>query len=94
MEIGLPDGKTRREIMEVLLRDKPIADDIQLGNIIGSMDEYNTVTGGNLELIVRNASLQAIREHAKEHGDNADEKAEEITITKKHFDRAINRVLA
>jgi len=94
MEIGLPDGKTRREIMEVLLRDKPIADDIQLGNIIGSMDEYNTVTGGNLESIVRNASLQAIREHAKEHGDNADEKAEEITITKKHFDRAINRVLA
>jgi len=93
MEIELPDGQTRREILEVLTEDKPLSEDFVIGNIIGTMDKYEVVTGGNIESIVRNASLKAIRTHAKDFGEDADKYAEDIRITEEHFEDAIERVL-
>lgn len=97
LEISEPDGRTRRKILEVLTEDKPLADDISLGEVVapdGDNDPMEEATGGDLEAIVRNASLKSIREHAKEHGSDADETAGEIEITQEHFEEAKERVFS
>lgn len=94
IDIDMPDGRERREIIEVLTEDKPLADDVSLGEIVSSEEgPMTSASGGDLESIVRNASLKAIREHAKVEGSDASETAEEIEIGKSHFDEAIERVL-
>lgn len=93
IKISYPDKKTLKEIMKVLTQDKPISNDIQLEKVMDSINEYDNVTGGDIESIVRNASLQSIRDHAEEYGDSADEKSEDININEIHFKNAINRVL-
>lgn len=97
LEIEKPDGRTRRQILEVLTDDKPLSDDISLGEIAAPDDDNDPIenaTGGDLEAIVRNASLKAIREHAKNEGEDADESAEEIEITEDHFEKAKQRVFS
>ncbi len=93
IKVELPDGKTRREILEVLTKNKPLSDDFVIGKIIGQLDEYDYITGGHIESIVRNASLKAIRSHANEFGTESDAQAENIQITEEHFENAIERVL-
>lgn len=94
-EITSPDtGAERREIMEVLIQDKPLGESVSIGEIIGLMDSYDDVTGGDIESIIRNASLKAIREHAKEEGEESCDSADEIRIERKHFENAIKRVLS
>ncbi len=92
IKVEEPDGRTRRQILEVLTQDKPLDENISIGEVVGLMDG-ESVSGGDLEAIVRNASLKSIRDHAKEHGENADDVAEEITITQEHFETAIDRVV-
>jgi transitional endoplasmic reticulum ATPase len=97
LEIDEPDGRTRRQILEVLTEDKPLSEDVSLGEIAapdGDDDPIRDATGGDLEAIVRNASLKAIREHAKEEGSDADESAEDIEITEEHFQKAKKRVFS
>jgi transitional endoplasmic reticulum ATPase len=95
IEIDRPDGSTRREILEVLVEDKPLSDDVSLGEIVSAKDDEPMAesTGGDLESIVRNASLKAIREHSVKKGQDATDKADEIEINQKHFEDAIERVL-
>lgn len=89
VSLEAPDGRTRREIFEVITEDKPLADDVSAGEVV-SGERMEGVTGGQLESIVRNASLKAIRENATV-GEDAD--AEEIEITMEHFEKAKDRVL-
>jgi len=94
IKLGKPNtGKERREILEVLTDEKPLHENVSLGEIVGLLDEYDDVTGGDIEHIVRNASLTSIREHAKNHGTEADEKATDIKLQKEHFKKSIKRVL-
>lgn len=95
IELDRPDGATRREILEVLVDDKPLADDVTIGEIISAEDgePMSKATGGDLESIVRNASLKAIREHSVEKGDKATDEADNIEINQSHFEDAIDRVL-
>lgn len=98
ISIERPDGRTRRKIMEVLTEDKPISEDVSLGEIVAPEenedDPISQATGGELEAIVRNASLKAIREHAKKERDDADENAEDIEITEENFEDAKERLFS
>ncbi len=93
IHIDYPDVNELLEIFQVMVQDKPISDDIKIENIVSLINEKGSVTGGDVESIIRNASLKSIREHAKEHGVKADEKADEITITDEHLKYGIERVL-
>lgn len=97
LELDTPDGRARRRILDVLTDDKPLGEDLSLGEVVapdGDDDPMNEATGGDLEAIVRNASLKAIREHAKTEGADADESADEIVIRREHFDNAKERVFS
>ncbi|WP_227354136.1 CDC48 family AAA ATPase [Haladaptatus salinisoli] len=86
VEISAPDEAGRRKILAVHGSDKPLADDVDLDALAEELDGY---TGADLEALVRNASMRAIREAADEWGaEEANERADEIIIEKRHFDVA------
>lgn len=90
IEITEPDGRSRREIFEILTGDKPLSESISPGELAAQTDG---LTGGDIESIVRNASLQAIREHTEKRGEESHETAGNIELTESHFDAAIDRVM-
>ncbi|MFB6179438.1 MAG: CDC48 family AAA ATPase [Halorientalis sp.] len=90
IEVPNPDEAARREILAVHARDKPLTDDVALGDLAAETTGYS---GADLEALVREASMLAIREFAAEHGaDVANERAEEVRIDQKHFDAALEAI--
>ncbi|MFB6267863.1 MAG: CDC48 family AAA ATPase [Halodesulfurarchaeum sp.] len=95
-----PDREARREILSVHTREKPLADDVDLDDLAARLDGR---TGADIAAIVREASMQAIREVAErregseageevmgsETAEPADASAPAVAMTTDHFDRAI-----
>jgi len=90
ISVPAPDVDARKEIVEVHARGKPIADDVDLDDLATDLADY---TGADIEAIVRGASMRAIRETATEYDpETANERADEVLITREHFDAAIEEV--
>jgi transitional endoplasmic reticulum ATPase len=90
IEVPAPDAEARRKIFEVHCEGKPLADDVDLGAMAEDLENY---TGADIEAIVREASMRAIRETATEYGpETANDRASEVLVTKAHFDAAIAQV--
>jgi transitional endoplasmic reticulum ATPase len=90
LEIGAPDTEAREQILAVHARGKPLADEIDLDQLAAELDSY---TGADLEAVVRNASMRAIRETAEELGpEEASKRADEIEITREHVDEALEEI--
>ncbi|WIV67047.1 CDC48 family AAA ATPase [Natrialbaceae archaeon AArc-T1-2] len=81
-----PDRGAREKILAVHAREKPLADDVDLAALAADLEGY---TGADIEAIVRNASMNAIREVAEEYGPAAaNERADEIVIERRHLEAA------
>ncbi|MFC3958279.1 AAA family ATPase [Halovivax cerinus] len=82
-----PDREAREEILRVHAGDKPLSDDVDLAELAAELDG---ATGADIEAIVRDASMQAIREIADRYDDpeEANERADEVVIEREHIDRA------
>lgn len=92
VEIPLPDKDARRAIFDVHSDGKPYADDVDLDALADDTDGWS---GAELEALVRQASMLAIREFASDLGpETATERAEEITIAAEHFEAAREQVQA
>jgi transitional endoplasmic reticulum ATPase len=90
IEVPEPDADARRAILEVHSRGKPLADDVDLGDIATDLEGY---TGADIEAIVRGASMRAIRETAEQYGpEEANERANEVVVSRRHFEAAIEEV--
>jgi transitional endoplasmic reticulum ATPase len=86
VEVPLPDVGARREIIAIHATGKPIADTVDLETLAG---ETEGLSGAQLEALVRDASMRAIRELATEIGpEEATERAEEVRIDPEHFETA------
>ena len=57
-----PDKKARLEILKIHTRNMPLAEDVDLGEIAGKTEGYS---GADLEALVREAALQALKENIK-----------------------------
>ncbi len=69
---------------------KPLADGVDLDVLASELAGY---TGADIEAVVRDASLRAIREAAETHGPaTANERAGEIEIGPDHFEAALEAV--
>ncbi len=87
VEVPLPDMEARREILAVHAEGKPLSADLDLGAIAA---ETEGLSGAQLESLVRDASMRAIRELADDVGpDEATERADEIVIGRDHFETAM-----
>ncbi|WP_115862912.1 AAA family ATPase [Halorussus litoreus] len=90
VEVPAPDEAGRRAILAVHADDKPLGDDVNLDDLAADLEGY---TGADLEAVVRDASMRAIREAAEAWGvEQADENADEITVDAKHFEAAVEKV--
>jgi transitional endoplasmic reticulum ATPase len=89
VEVPNPDEAAREEILRVHTRGKPLDEDVELPALASATDG---LSGAELEAIVREASMLAIREMADRMGpEEASERADEVRITADHFDRARQR---
>lgn len=87
--INMPDEEERREIFEIHVGDKPLADDVS-SDIVADLDELN---GADIESVVRRASMLAIDETVESQGiEHANQNADDITITSEHFEVALSNL--
>ncbi|MFB6084584.1 MAG: AAA family ATPase [Halorientalis sp.] len=87
VEVPTPDADARREILAVHTRGKPLGEDVSLADLAA---ETEGLSGAQLDALVRDASMRAIRAFAREHGpDEATERADEVVIETDHFEAAL-----
>jgi len=86
-----PDEKARLEILKIHTRGKPLAEDVDLEEIAKKTEGY---TGADLEALCDTAALLAIRELVERYPDPEEAKkhADELKITKRHFEEAMKKV--
>ncbi|WP_226007503.1 AAA family ATPase [Natrinema salinisoli] len=84
--VGEPDLDAREKILAVHTEGKPLADDVDVAELAAELEGY---TGADLEALVRDASMRAIREVADEYGpETANEKASEVRVERRHLEAA------
>ncbi|WCK56125.1 AAA family ATPase [Aneurinibacillus sp. Ricciae_BoGa-3] len=75
--VDLPDKKARKQILEIHVKNKPLADDVDIDAI--ARDTFN-FSGAQLESVTNEAAIYAFRENSTE-------------ITQRHFSHAIDKVM-
>ncbi|MBQ7593857.1 MAG: CDC48 family AAA ATPase [Synergistaceae bacterium] len=74
-ELPLPDVKAREEIFRIILRKKPLSDDVNISKLAQFTANF---TGGDIALICRRASMEALKADTNN-----------FMITRKNFDDAL-----
>src|SRR5437773_708446 len=87
--IAPPDLATRKAILEIHTRKKPIAKDVDLDEIARRTDKY---TGAELAAVCNEASMLAIREYALKFPKLDESSLKKVSIEKRHFDAAMKRI--
>ena len=84
-----PDLATRRAILAIHTKKKPLAPDVDLDHIAKRTDKY---TGAELAAICNEASMLAIRETASKAKGMDDASLKKVKIEKRHFEAAMKKV--
>ncbi|TKX74157.1 AAA family ATPase [Halorubrum sp. GN11_10-6_MGM] len=89
VEVPEPDREARRKILDVHTREKPLSDGVDLERVA---DETEGYSGAEIAALTRSAAMRAIERVADEHGEAANDHADEVGITGEDFDAAIESV--
>jgi len=90
VEVPDPDEAARREILAVHARGKPLTGDVDLDSLAADTAGFS---GAQLEALLREASMRAIRELATDLGpEEATERADEIEIRSDHVEAALESI--
>ena len=89
VEVPEPDREARRKILDVHTREKPLVDDVDLERVA---DETEGYSGAEIAALSRAAAMRAIERVADEHGEAANDHADEVGVTDEDFDAAIESV--
>ena len=89
IEVAEPDRDARREIFEIHTQDKPLADDVDIDDLVERTDGY---VGADIEAVCREAAQIAVREyvHATANGESAT--VDQIELTMAHFEQALDEI--
>ncbi|RME78644.1 AAA family ATPase [Candidatus Woesearchaeota archaeon] len=82
IEIGLPDERSRKDILNVHTKGMPLAKDVKIEELAKKTDGW---TGAELESLCREAGLEAMRKYKQ--GEN-----KEGTVKKEHFEKAYKKI--
>ena len=85
-----PDLETRKAILRIHTRKKPLGPDVDLGEIAKRTDRY---TGAELAAVANEAAILAIREHATKASSLEEATLKRVQIRRKHFDEAMKKVV-
>lgn len=86
VELPLPDAPARRQIFEVHTRGRPLAADVRLDDLAGAV--IDGVTGADIALICRKASMMAIRDFLASASPSS--RPDEFVIRHEHFEAALH----
>jgi transitional endoplasmic reticulum ATPase len=89
VEVPNPDEEARRAIIHVHTAETPLADDVDLDEIAAETDGYS---GADLTAVAREATMRAVERVAGAYGDDANDHADEITVTREDFEAAVGAV--
>jgi transitional endoplasmic reticulum ATPase len=89
-ELPLPDLPTREKIFVIHTRNKPLNKKVSLNKLSLKTEG---LTGSDIEFICRKAAMLAIRSLIDNKIKKVSYKTEEIIISEKHFEEAIELVL-
>ncbi len=89
IEVGVPDETTRREILAIHTRDRPLADTVDLDAMAAATDG---VVGADLAALCREAATGAVREHVLAETEGTPTPVEAIVLTGAHFDAALDEL--
>jgi transitional endoplasmic reticulum ATPase len=89
VEVPKPDEPARRAILSVHTADTPMTDDVDLDEIAARTDGYS---GADLTAVAREATMRAVERIADSYGEDANDHAAEISVTKEDFDVALETV--
>ena len=85
LELPIPDEKARLEIFRVHTRNKPLADDVNLGNLAKLTEG---MVGSDIQAVSRIASTRAIREFI----DSEEKDLTKFKISNRHFASALETI--
>jgi transitional endoplasmic reticulum ATPase len=83
-----PDLESRKQIIKIHTKKKPLADDINLDDLAAKMDGY---TGADIAAVASAAVMLALREHISKYKDpqEAEKHAKSLKVQMKHFQEAM-----
>ena len=85
-----PDEAARREIFDVHLDDRPLGDDIDRDDLAARTEGFS---GADIAAAVREASMRAIEDVVGTYeGEAANDHADEVVVTRDHFEAALARI--
>src|SRR5438093_1226648 len=87
--IAPPDLATRKAILRIHTRRKPLGKDVDLDDVARRTDKY---TGAELAAVCNEAAMLAIRETATKFPDLDEAALKKVTIEKRHFEAALKKV--
>ncbi|MFW9818779.1 MAG: CDC48 family AAA ATPase [Candidatus Thorarchaeota archaeon] len=92
IEIPLPDMDARIEIFKIHLKNKPLAEDVDINQMSHDLEGY---TGADIQAIAEEATLLTIREAVANKNINTQnaESVKVVKISKAQFDESIDKVL-
>ena len=94
IEIGVPNGEGRLEILQIHTRGMPLADDIELQKLASELHGY---TGADIKALCREAAMKALRRYLPEidlEGDKiSPEILEGMVITNRDFKEGMKEVV-
>jgi len=92
VHVPVPDEEARERIFEVHTRDKPLAEDVDLGALARRTDGY---VGADIEAVCREASMAASREFITSVDPaEVDTAVGNVRVTMDHFEAALEEVNA
>jgi len=84
-----PDLATRKAILQIHTRKKPLAKDVDLDEIARKTDKY---TGAELAAVCNEAAMLALREAASKMKSVEEDSLKGVQIEKRHFEAAMKRI--
>jgi transitional endoplasmic reticulum ATPase len=86
-----PDYESRKQIIHIHTKKKPLADDTNMDNLAAKMDGY---TGADIAAVASAAVMLALREHISKYGkpQEAQSHAKELKIHMRHFEEAMKKI--
>jgi transitional endoplasmic reticulum ATPase len=86
-----PEIKARKEILKIHLKNKPLAEDVDIEELSKGTEGY---TGADLAAVCNTAVMLAIREHIMENKnpDEAKKNVKSIKVCRRHFKEALKKV--
>lgn len=90
--VPLPDAEGRVSILKALVRNKPLATDVDL-NYIGHSQACENFSGADLAALVNEACMSALQEKITAASEaDSDIRQDALSVHLSHFEQAFNRV--